>query len=259
MIKLTSAPGLRDYHYPGMVFKGGGGDQSSTGTSTTESSSEMDADFKARNSQIGNDLEAAYNSGELSQVAGQSSLQGEAFDAASGSEGMGLDAIRAGQGTYSDMMGGTGMFDPTQIGDLENSAINQAQKAMGVQNDAMASAGVLGGSRSAIVSNDLQSQLTDKLAQTKYDQLNRTQDMAFQGAQGMQSSGESESSTFTQNLNNITQLGMEQRNIEQEQLDATATGLERYITGNNALAQNAMTQTSKTNSTSESEGSSGGK
>lgn len=259
VLNLMGAPGVRDYHYPGMVFKGDDGKQSSTGQTTTTSSSELDAKFKDMNSDIADDLESAYSSGELGQVAGASDLQEEAFSAVSGTEERGLDAITAGRGTYDDAMSGTGMFDPTSIDALETAAINTSQKARGVANDTIARAGVLGGSRSAVVSNDIQSQLADKLAQTKYDQLNRTQENAKWGAQASQASGESESSTFAQNLNNIAQLGGEERAIEQEGLDAPAIGLERYITGFNAVAQNAMTQKSESNSTTESKGSSGGK
>jgi hypothetical protein len=259
MINLMNAPGLRDYHGKGMVWKGGkGGNNSGSGKSTTTSSNEMGKDFKRQNKEIGKDLEAAYKSGELSQVAGASDLQNEAYAAVSGTENKGLDAITAGRGTYQDMMDGTGMFDTAQIDDLENAAINKAKRARGVSNDGIASTTALGGSRSAVVSNDLDSQLTDALAQTKYEQWNRSQDNAAKGAQGMQSSGESESSVFSQNLNNIAQLGGEQRGIEQEQLDSTATGLERYITGFNAIAQNDMTQKSVTKSSNKSKGKSGG-
>jgi hypothetical protein len=259
MLKLMNAPGLRDYHYPGMVFKGGGGKQKGSGKTSSESWNELDKPFKEQNLAIAGDLQSAYESGELSQVAGASDLQNEAFDAVSGSSERGIDAILAGRGTYNDAMEGTGMFDPVQIDDLENAAINKAKRARGVANDRIATGTTLGGSRSAVVSNDMDAQLTDALAQTKYDQLNRVQDNAKWGAQASQASGESESSTFTQNLNNIAQLGGEQRGIEQEGLDAKAVGLERYITGFNAVAQNAMTQRSTSKSTSKSSGKSGGK
>ncbi len=235
--------------------KGGGGEQNSTTKSS--SSTKLNKKFKPVVNQGLKDLRNAYNSGDLGQVADVSSLQQEAFDAASGTERMGLDVIEESRSAYRDAMSGTGMFDPASIAELERAAIDQANKERGVMNDNMAKGGMMGGSRAAVMAGDQDAQLANALATLKYDQHNRSQDLALAGADSLSNTGTMESELFSNNVRNIAELGNLQRTIAQEQADSKAKGLENYLAGMETFTP-LMTET-KQNSTTKSSGSSGGK
>ena len=228
------------------------------GSSTTTSSSKtvIDDQFRPHVDQGIADLKYAYDSGALGMVAGASDLQMEAFDAASGSSRMGLDVIDEARSAYRDAMSGTGMFDPAQIGALEQAAIDQSLRERGVMNDNMARSGLMGGSRSAIVAGDQDAQLANALAQIKYDQLNRSQQNAMWGTETLAGSGVEEAELFTNNVRNIADLGGLQRDIEQELLDADAKGLENYLAGLQTFMP-VMSSTEQTSNTTQK--SSGGK
>jgi len=239
-----------------MVYKGGGG-ETSTSNTVSESSMQVDDAYQADVDQAMKSLRSQYESGSLGQVAGASALQEEAFAAASGTSELGLDAIRDARSGYSDAMEGTGMFDPAKTDALERAAIDQAAKERGIANDGIATMGAMGGSRSAIAAGDRDAQLTNALAQIKFDQENKSKDWAMWGTDGMTQSGALESQTFGNNMDRMTALGEIQRGITQEELDADAKGLESYITGITAMTDLISTQTSTSTATSESSGGGG--
>lgn len=233
-----------------MAFKGGKSQSTNTQNSTT--TKEVHDAYKADVGLAMGDLRAAYTSGDLSKVAGESALQTEVFNTASGKSEVGLDAIQAARGTMEDAMAGTGMFDPAQIDALEQQAIDQAAKERGVMNDQFASAGAMGGSRQAIAAGDNNAQLANALAQIKYDQMNRKQDNAMWGSQSMTESGGLESQTFINNMTGMAQLGAEQRAIAQEVEDADLKGLEAYMSGITGMSDLITTQRTTSTGTSES-------
>ncbi len=233
----------------GIVYKGGGSSGTSTGTSSSKL--EVDAAYQPDVAQAMGSLRSQYEDGSLGQVAGASDLQTEAFGAATGSTNTGLDAIRSAQTGYTDAMNGVGQFDATAIGDLEQAAIAQGQKSQGVQADAFANSGSIGGSRSAIAAGDQEAQLTANLAKIKYDQLNKQRESAMWGASGLEQSGMNEASTLTNNIQSLFSLGEAQRGITQEELDAEAKGLESYITGITSMQDLISTNTTTSSSTSQ--------
>lgn len=245
-----NALGGNPWYVGGMVFKGG--KNKSKSTTTTESKVEIDDRYDPYVEQAMTDLKAGYDSGALSQVAGTSSLQQEAFDAMSGNSERGLDAIYDARGSMYDAMNGTGLFDPAEIDALEKAAIDQMAKERGIMNDQFASAGAMGGSRQAIAAGDADAQLANALAQIKYDQLNRTQDNARWGAESLTSSGVTESDTFNNNVLAMTEMGNLQRQIEQEELDKDLKGLEAYMTGIQSFQDIISTQTTTTTQESSS-------
>lgn len=113
--------GIDIFHY-----KGGGSDQ--TSSTKSSSSTKLNAAFKPVVDTGLADLKSAYDSGALGRVAGESDLQREAFDAASGTADLGLDAIRESRDTFRDAMSGEGLFDPASIAEMERAAIDQANK-----------------------------------------------------------------------------------------------------------------------------------
>lgn len=232
----------------GIVHKGGG----TTGSSSSTSSSKLEVDkaYQPDIAQAMGSLRSQYEDGSLGRVAGASDLQTEAFDAASGSAETGLGAIREAQGGYRDAMSGTGMFSAASTDDLEKAAVAQGQKAMGVQSDAFANSGSVGGARSAIAAGDQQSQLSAALAKIKYDQLNKQRETSMWGASGLEASGGNEANVLTNNIQNLASLGDLQRGITQEELDADAKGLESYITGITSMQDLISTNTTTSSSTS---------
>ena len=235
----------------GMAFKGGGSE--STSTETSESKLSIDPRYEQDVSTAMGELRTQYESGSLSKVAGASSLQEEAWKAASGSSEIGLDAIKASRSTMDDAMNGEGQFAAVNVEDLERAAIDQAAKERGIMNDQFATGGAMGSSRQAIAAGDADAQLTNALAQTKYDQLNKQRENAMWGSDAMGASGVAESQTFGNNMATITQLGEQQRMVAQEELDADAKGLESYITGINSMKDLITTQTSTSKGESKSE------
>tara|TARA_R110000851_G_scaffold41082_2_gene103317 strand:+ start:3014 stop:3757 length:744 start_codon:yes stop_codon:yes gene_type:complete len=230
----------------GMVFKGGG--NTSTGSSSSTTTMEVDEAYDHDVEQAMASLRSQYEDGSLGQVAGHSDIQNETYAAASGNAEIGLDAIRSGQQGMTDAMNGTGQFAASNIDGLEQAAIDQAKKEGGLANDAFASAGAMGGSRSAIAAGDRNAQLSNTLAQTKYDQLNKQRENAMWGSDALTGSGQAESATLTNNISNLAALGESQRGVEQEMLDADAKGLEAYITGITSMQDLISTQTTTSSS-----------
>lgn len=202
------------------------GDESTSSTTST-SSTQLNNDFKPVVDRGIADLKSMYDSGELGKVAGVSDIQQAVFDKASSSLDAGLDTMGSARSTYEDAMAGTGLFDPTDTAALRQAAIDQASLESGLQNDSIAKAGLLGSSRSAIAAGDQEAQLASALAQMDYDQSNLVQERAMWGADSMMKSGSGEAEL----LSAYAGLGGAQRDIEQEQLDSSAKGLENYLAG----------------------------
>ena len=228
---------------PNIVFKG------SDGSSTTTQSTVMDEEYKPMLDTILGDLQSTYTSGALGQVAEESALQTEAFNAASGTAGTGLDAITAGQSTYSDAANMTGSFSPSSTAALEQQAIDSAQMQRNLTNDAVAGAGVVGGSRSGVMASDQDAQLANELAGIKYEADQAAKSNALTGAGGLVSAGAQESATQSGNLQTMAALGGEQRGVEQHLLDADAIALERYMTGFESMGDFMTTDVAHTEST----------
>lgn len=224
-----------------MAFKGG--KSSGTSKTTTTSKTEIDPRYEQDVSNAMGALREGWESGALSQVAETSSLQQEAFDAASGQSERGIGAITDARKSMYEAINGEGMFDPAEIDALERAAIDQSAKERGIMNDQFATMGAMGGSRSAIAAGDRDAQLANALAQIKYDQLNRKQDNARWGAESLTQSGSLESDTFMQNITGMTELGNLQRQIDQEILDKDLKGLEAYMTGIQSFSDLISTQT----------------
>jgi len=201
--------------------------ETSTSETNSSSSTRINKDFKPVVDRGLEDLQAMYDSGKLGQVADYSDLQEQVFNKATGSLDRSMESMDAARGVYDDAMAGTGLFDPASTQAMKNAALDQASLEMGLQNDSMSKAGLLGSSRAAIANNDLEAQLANSFAQMDYDQANLVQEHAMWGADSMSQSGAGEASILDAYLN----IGNVQRDIDQEMLDSDAKGLENYLAG----------------------------
>ena len=201
--------------------------EESTSVTNSSSSTKINEDFKPIVDKGIADLDTLYESGKLGQVAGESDIQKLVFANAETSMNKGIAALDSARGTYEDAMAGTGLFDPATTDALKRAAIDQAKLEMGLQNDSMAKAGLLGSSRAALAANDLQVQMANSFAQFDMDQHNLVQEHAMWGADSMTNSATSDAALLDAYLG----IGDVQRGIEQEQLDADAKGLENYLAG----------------------------
>ena len=201
--------------------------EESTSVTNSSSSTKINEDFKPIVDKGLADLDAMYKSGKLGQVAGESDIQKLVFANAEDSMAKGMDAMDSARGTYEDAMAGTGLFDPATTDALKRAAIDQAKLEMGLNNDTMSKAGLLGSSRAALAANDMEVQMANSFAQFDMDQHNLVQERAMWGADSMMNSGTGEAALLDAYLG----IGDVQRTIEQEQLDGEAKGLENYLAG----------------------------
>lgn len=201
--------------------------EESTSVTNSSSSTKINEDFKPIVDQGLADLEAMYNSGKLGQVAGESDIQKLVFANAEDSLNKGMGALDDARKVYKDAMKGKGLFDPASTDALKQNAIDQARLEMGLQNDTMAQAGLLGSSRAALAANDMEVQMANSFAQFDMDQHNLVQEHAMWGADSMSNYGTGEAALLDAYLG----IGEVQRGIEQEQLDSDAKGLENYLAG----------------------------
>lgn len=213
----------------------------STSTTNSSAGTKINKDFKPVVDQGIADLKAMYDSGALGQVADTSELQQMVFDRAEGSLDRGMEVMDSARSTYEDAMAGTGIFDPADTAALKQAAMDQARLEMGLQNDQVAKAGLLGSSRAAVMAGDREAQMANAFAQFDYDAHNLVQERAMWGADSMMNSGQGEAALLDAYLN----IGNVQRDIEQEMLDADAKGLENYLAGMQVFTPLMTEQTSK--------------
>lgn len=227
--------------------KGGGG---GTSTSKTTSSTTMNKDFQPVVDEGLAELEKLYGEGALGKVAGTSGLQDMVFDRSEGALDKGMEVMGTARETYSDAMEGTGIFSNGDNAAVKQAAIDQAAKEFGIQSDDVAKAGLMGSSRAAIMAGDKEAQLANAMAGLDYEQADKLKERAMWGADSMMQSGQGEAALLDAYMN----MGNNQRDIEQEQLDAEAKGLENYLTGIQAFTPLMTNQEQKTVSKSEDKG-----
>jgi hypothetical protein len=180
---------------------------------------------------VGNATEAAYAAQELGKVAGASQLQQRAF-------GTGADAIQGTAANAIQSMGGT----QNRMNRLANTGgANELQDALKLDigmstanlNNQFGTTGTLGSTRHALATS-----AADAAAKAKYAQQVINNKMGAEKQMNEAASGAF--ATADKAVGSTANLGSQQRGIDQQGLDATYQGLQRYastIYGNPARQQ----------------------
>jgi hypothetical protein len=180
---------------------------------------------------VGNATESAYAAGELGKVAGASQLQQKAF-------GMGSDA------TVNRAANSIKSLDDTQkrMSTLANTGgANELQDALKLDigmstanlNNQFGSTGVLGSTRHALATS-----AADSAAKAKYAQ--QVINNKINAEKQMNEASTGQFNVADKTTSSLANLGNQQRGIDQQGLDATWQGLQRYastIYGNPARQQ----------------------
>lgn len=200
--------------------KGGGG-----GTTTVES---IPSWMRPYIEDVGNNARGQYYAGNLDNVAGASNLQNVAFGSGAGAMmGETNEAISALEGQKGRLTAHaqTGGYDTAA---LKDAAIQEAGMKTAQLGQQYGAAGTLGSARQAVRQGALDAETAAKFA--TIDQQTAQQSfqnkMAAESALGSNVAGSTDIAAKT--ASGLAQLGNEQRNITQQQHDASWQALQRY-------------------------------
>jgi hypothetical protein len=206
-----------------MAFKGGGGDA----PQTVESIPEWYKPFveKAASGAIG-----AYESGDLSKVAGLNKEQNDALagltGAANRAETNYAGAVDA-TGVLSDAATGQGIYGAGATQGLKNKAIRDSQRAYAPMGDQIASSNSVGGARSNILANDRDAGLAAELAGIDYQDLEARRSMSTGAANQIIGNTDMMNTAGSAGSNILGEVGGMKQDQSQREMDANYQGLQR--------------------------------
>jgi len=178
---------------------------------------------------VGGAAESAYGSGELGKVAGASELQQQAF-------GEGAKQLSATTATALGSLGdqnkrlSTMATTPSaEVLAAQKAAIVQdAQKKVAGLNTGFGTAGTLGSARQAVMQGAQNAETTGQLAKVDADYEANMFKNRLAAEQALQSGAQTAAGIATGGVSSLANLGNQQRGIDQQGLDATWQGLQRY-------------------------------
>jgi len=190
---------------------------------------------------VGNAAESAYGAGELGKVAGASELQQQAF-------GEGAKQLSATTSTALGSLGdqnkrlSTMATTPSAetLAAQKANVLNEAQKGVAKLNTGFGQTGTLGSARQAVMQGAQNAETTGQLAKVDADYESNMFKNRLAAEQALQSGAQTASGIATGGASSLANLGNQQRGIDQQGLDATWQGLQRYastIYGNPARQQ----------------------
>jgi len=190
---------------------------------------------------VGNAAESAYGAGELGKVAGASDLQQQAF-------GEGAKQLSATTSTALGSLGdqnkrlSTMATTPSAetLAAQKANVLNEAQKGVAKLNTGFGQTGTLGSARQAVMQGAQNAETTGQLAKVDADYESNMFKNRLAAEQALQSGAQTASGIATGGASSLANLGNQQRGIDQQGLDATWQGLQRYastIYGNPARQQ----------------------
>jgi len=211
---------------------GGGG-----GTTTTSTIPEWAQPYLKN---VGNATEAAYAAGELGKVAGASTLQQKAFGGgAQAIENAGLSggsALAQQQARLAEIAK-NGAYN-TQA--LKDAAILQAGQETAKLGQSYGASGALGSARQAVQQGSQNAATAAQFATIDRDAAQKAFENKMLAERGIAENVSGTSSLAGNVASGLANLGNQQRGIDQQGLDATYQGLQRYastIYGNPARQQ----------------------
>jgi len=206
-----------------IAFKGGGEDGA-----TVESIPDW---YKPYIEKAAGSASSAYDSGDLSKVAGLNSMQIGSADAYKGAAGMANDQYTAGVGgqdVFADQAAGTGAFSPTSTEGLRNKAIRDAQGAFAPMGAQLAASGQIGGARAGLLNQERDANLAGALAGIDYQAQQDDRASRAEGARGLLGSSDQLSGQAGNAAGYLGEGGKGLQEQTQRELDAGFQGLSRY-------------------------------
>jgi hypothetical protein len=190
---------------------------------------------------VGKAAEGAYGAGDLGKVAGASELQKQAF-------GEGAKQLSATTSTALGSLGdqnkrlSTMATTPSAetLATQKANVLNEAQKGVAKLNTGFGQTGTLGSARQAVMQGAQNAETTGQLAKVDADYESNMFKNRLAAEQALQSGATTASGIATGGASSLANLGNQQRGIDQQGLDATWQGLQRYastIYGNPARQQ----------------------
>jgi len=190
---------------------------------------------------VGNAAESAYGAEDLGKVAGASTLQQKAF------------------GEGADLLSEATQFSASQLGNQVNrlstmamapsaetlaaqkaGIVQDAQKKVAGLNTGFGAAGTLGSARQAVMQGAQNAETVGQLAKVDADYESNMFKNRLAAEQALQGAASTASGIATGGASSLANLGNQQRAIDQQGLDASWQGLQRYastIYGNPARQQ----------------------
>lgn len=190
---------------------------------------------------VGNATESSYGAGDLSAVAGASQLQQQAFgegaQGISNATNMGLDTLAAQNQRLTNM---ADMPSAATMQAQKDAIVLDAQKKVAGLDTNFGQAGTLGSARQAVMQGAQNAATTGELAKVDADYQNKLFQNKLAAEQAIQQGASTASNIASGGASGLANLGNQQRGIDQQGLDATWQGLQRYastIYGNPAKQQ----------------------
>jgi len=182
-----------------------------------------------------------YNAGNLSQVAGPSALQQQAFGTGAGginqATQMGLESLQAQNDRLSNM---AAMPSAATLQVQKDAIVQNAQQKVAGLNTNFGQTGTLGSARQAVMQGAQNAATTGELAKVDADYENKMFQNKLAAEQAIQQGASTASNIAGSGASGLAKLGSEERGIEQQQADAPWQALQRYastVYGNPARQQ----------------------
>jgi len=190
---------------------------------------------------VGNAAETAYGEGELGKVAGASTLQQKAFGEGAGMLGATTQQSLAALGDQASRLTGLATTPSAETLAAQKAGIvNDAQKKVAGLTTGFGQAGTLGSARQAVMQGAQNAETVGQLAKVDADYESNMFKNRLAAEQALQGAASTASGIATGGASSLANLGNQQRAIDQQGLDASWQGLQRYastIYGNPARQQ----------------------
>lgn len=190
---------------------------------------------------VSNAAESAYGEGELGKVAGASELQQAAFGPGATMLGATTQQSLGALGDQATRLTTLASTPSAEVLAAQKQGIlTDAQKKVAGLNTGFGSAGTLGSARQAVMQGAQNAETTGQLAKVDADYESNMFKNRLAAEQALQGTASTASGIATGGVSSMANLGNQQRSIDQQGLDATWQGLQRYastIYGNPARQQ----------------------
>jgi hypothetical protein len=190
---------------------------------------------------VGNAAETAYGEGELGKVAGASELQKSAFGAGADMLGATTQSSLGALGDQAKRLSTMATTPSAEtLAGQKQGILTDAQKKVAGLNTGFGQAGTLGSARQAVMQGAQNAETTGQLAKVDADYESNMFKNRLAAEQALQGTASTATGVATGGVSSIAKLGDQQRSIDQQGLDSTYQGLQRYastIYGNPARQQ----------------------
>jgi uncharacterized protein YoxC len=190
---------------------------------------------------VGNAAESAYGEGELGKVAGASELQQKAFGTGAQQLGATTSTALASLGDQNKRLSTMATTPSAEtLAATKAGIVQDAQKKVAGLNTGFGAAGTLGSARQAVMQGAQNAETTAQLAKVDADYEANMFKNRLAAESALQSGAQTASGIASGGVSSIANLGNQQRAIDQQGLDSTWQGLQRYastIYGNPARQQ----------------------